>query len=118
MPHFSDLSKSRLIGCDEPLQVVCNEVILYFDVSVIWGQRGQEAQDEAYGNGYSQKKWPYSLHNRIQSLAVDLVPYPIDYNDIERFCLMSGYVLCIAAQKNVSLRWGGTWGDYGHFEIR
>ncbi len=118
MPKFSEISKARLIGCEGPLQVVCNKVIKFYDCSVIWGHRDQAAQDKAYFDGFSDKMWPNSKHNVLLSQAVDLAPYPIDWDDTERFCVMAGFVLCVAAQEKIRLRWGGAWGDYGHFELR
>ena len=117
MPQFSDTSKARLTGCEEPLQAVCNKVIVYYDCSVIWGHRDQAAQDKAYFDSFSDKMFPNSKHNSTPSRAVDLAPWPIDWDDIERFCVMAGFVLCVAAQEKIRLRWGGAWGDYGHFEL-
>ena len=118
MPQFSKTSMGHLAGCEEPLQLVCNEVIVIYDMSVICGRRDQEAQDKAYFDNFSDKMWPNSKHNSKPSRAVDLYPYPIDTEDIERFCVMAGFVLCVAAQKKIRIRWGGAWGDYGHFELR
>lgn len=117
MPKFSDLSKARLLECEEPLQVICNKVIMYYDISVICGYRDQAAQDRAYFDNFSGKMYPNSRHNSLPSQAVDLAPWPIDYDDLKQFCVMAGFVLCIAAQEKIKLRWGGAWNDYGHFEL-
>ena len=60
--------------------------------------------------------------------AVDVAPYPIDWNDRERFTYFAGYVMGIAAKMGIKLRWGGDWDrdhnlkensfdDLPHFEI-
>ena len=119
MPNFSEISNTRLISCEEPLQIICNKVIAYYDMSVICGHRDQIAQDRAYFDGFSTKMYPDSRHNSKPSQAIDIAPYPIDWDDTDRFCVMAGFVLCVAAQEKIRLRWGGTWslGDYGHFEL-
>lgn len=118
MPKFSETSIKRLATCEEPLQVICNKVIVYYDYSVIWGHRDQAAQGKACFDGFSDKMFPDSRHNSEPSQAVDLAPWPIDWDNIEQFCVMAGFVMCVAAQEQVKLRWGGAWGDYGHFELR
>ena len=61
-------------------------------------------------------------------MACDVVPYPIDWNDRERFHLFAGFVLGIANQMGIELRWGGDWNrnwevddnkfdDFPHFEL-
>jgi hypothetical protein len=58
-----------------------------------------------------------------------VVPYPIDWDDRERFHLFSGFVLGIARSMGIKLRWGGDWNmnfevddnnfdDFPHFELR
>ena len=67
-------------------------------------------------------------HNAKPSRAVDVAPYPIDWNDRERFHLFAGFVLGIAYSMDISLRWGGDWNqnfevddnqfdDFPHFEL-
>ncbi len=81
-----------------------------------------------FRTGKSQVKFPHGKHNTNPSLAVDAAPYPIDWQDRERFTLFAGFVLCIAASMGVTLRWGGDWDldwqvrdnsfdDLLHFEI-
>ena len=44
MPKFGNRSKQRLETCHEDLQEIFNEVIKYFDCSVLCGHRGEEDQ--------------------------------------------------------------------------
>ena len=55
-------------------------------------------------------KRPKNKHNAEEpelSKAVDVAPYPIDWNDKERFYYFAGVVMGIAIQMGIPLRWGG-----------
>ena len=120
MPKFSDRSKSRLITCDDRLQDLFNEVVEHFDCTVLCGHRNREDQEKAYREGKSKARWGQSNHNTLPSMAVDVVPYPIDWNDIQRFHHFAGLVLGIAAMKGINIRWGGHFKNFfdgPHFEI-
>jgi hypothetical protein len=54
-------------------------------------------------------QWPDSKHNQSPSMAVDVAPYPIDWADRERFNYFAGYVMGVASQHGIALRWGGDW---------
>jgi peptidoglycan L-alanyl-D-glutamate endopeptidase CwlK len=116
MPNFGERSRINLETCHEDLQRLFNEVIKHFDCSVICGYRGQEEQDKAYHNGQSKLKFPESKHNQMPSLAVDVVPYPIDWSDHERFYMFVGIVRGIAAMMNIPIRCGADWD--GDMEIK
>jgi peptidoglycan L-alanyl-D-glutamate endopeptidase CwlK len=75
-------------------------VIKHFDCSVICGHRGQEEQDEAFHKVLSKHRFPESKHNKETSLAADVVPYPIDWDDTDRFYMFVGFVRGIAAEMN------------------
>lgn len=129
MPRFSSRSLERLETCDPRLQAIFNVVIRNFDCTILEGYRGEEAQNEAYRAGKSTLKYPESKHNRRPSLAVDVAPYPIDWDDTERFYYFGGYVVGIADSLRIDVRWGGDWDsdtlvhdqsffDLPHFEAR
>ena len=78
--------------------------------------------------GKSQVRWPDGKHNTEPSLAVDVCPYPVVWDDRERQTLFAGYVLATAKAMGIDLRWGGDWDrdtevrdnsfdDLVHFEI-
>ena len=128
MPKFSKASASNLATCDVRLRQVFERVIEGFDCTILTGYRDQQTQDDAFDSGASQKKWPDSKHNRSPSLAVDAAPYPIDWEDRERFTYFAGYVVGVGAMLGVKLRWGGDWDqdtevedngfdDLLHFEV-
>lgn len=109
MPKFSSISRERLETCDERLQKVFQEVIKYFDCSIIEGHRGQALQDLYFSQGKSKVKWPDGEHNKLPSRAVDVMPYPINWKDIERVCYFAGYVMATALSMGIKLRWGKDW---------
>ena len=112
MPRFGKRSKQRLKGVDTKLVNVLNELVKIMDVTIIEGLRSQERQDELVAKGASKTK--YSKH--IQGKAVDLAPYPIDWEDRERFHYMGGMVRGIGQQLNVNVRWGGDWDSDGEIK--
>lgn len=130
MPSFSSTSKKRLSTCDEKLQTLFNEVVKHFDCSVTCGYRGKEEQNKAYKAGNSKKQFPHGKHNKLPSNAVDVAPYPIDWDDRERFQYFAGFVLGTAKQLGINIRYGGDWDgdndlkdnkkfdDLVHFEIK
>jgi len=119
MPKYSAASKSRLVTCDPDLQYLFNQIIKDVDCSILCGYRGEVEQTAAFNSGNSKLIYPKSYHNKIPSLAVDAAPYPIDWNDKERFIQFGGYVLGRASVYGIYIVWGGNWKtfkDYPHFQ--
>ena len=128
MYSYSKKSRDRLDTCDERLQDIFNILIDYMDVSILEGHRGEEVQNNYYDEGKSKLRYPDSKHNKSPSLAVDVAPYPIDWEDRERFVYMAGMVKGIAVAMNIDIRWGGDFNrnndltdesflDLVHFEL-
>ena len=109
MPEFSNISKVRLATCHPDIQKVMNEVIKYFDCTILEGHRGSEAQNKAYNEGRSTVIFPNGKHNKIPSEAVDVMPCPIDWKDINRLCYFAGFVVAIGLLMGVKIRWGKDW---------
>jgi peptidoglycan L-alanyl-D-glutamate endopeptidase CwlK len=105
MPKFGRRSRQRLKGVDARLVSVLNEVVKYFDITVIEGLRSQERQNELVKQGKSKTK--FGKH--VQGKAVDIAPYPIDWESRDDFHYLGGFVLGIAAKLGVNVRWGGDW---------
>ena len=129
MYKFGSRSKKHLVTLDKRLKKVLNEVIKHVDCSVIEGQRSEERQNKLFTEGKTKVKYPNGRHNASPSRAVDVVPYPIDWNDRERFHLFAGFVLGISKSMGINLRWGGDWDqdwyvhdnmfdDFPHFELK
>jgi len=128
MPAFSEKSLANLATCDPLLQRVFHEVVLNFDCTVLEGHRDEARQNKMVDEGKSQVRWPDGKHNTEPSLAVDVCPYPVVWDDRERQTLFAGYVLATAKAMGIDLRWGGDWDldtevrdnsfdDLVHFEI-
>ncbi len=128
MPKFGSKSLEKLSTCDKRLQLVFNEVVKTVDCSVLEGHRGKARQNALYFEGKSKVKYPKGRHNANPSRAVDVVPYPVDWDDRERFHLFAGFVIGTASQLGIKLRWGGDWNinwfvddnkvdDVPHFEL-
>jgi len=109
MAHFGKRSRERLKGVDIKLQHILRQLIKIMDVTIIEGLRTQERQDELVAKGASKTK--YSKH--IQGKAVDVAPYPIDWEDRERFHYMGGMLRGIAHELDIKIRWGGDWDSDG-----
>jgi peptidoglycan LD-endopeptidase CwlK len=105
MPRFGKKSRDRLKGVDSKLVNVLNEVVKNFDITVIEGLRSQERQNELVKQGKSKTK--FGKH--VQGRAVDIAPYPIDWNARDDFHYLGGWVLAVAAKMGVKVRWGGDW---------
>jgi len=126
---FSNTSMTKLKTCDKRLQEIFSEVINHIDCTILTGHRTEVEQNEKFRQGLSKVQYPNSKHNHSPSLAVDVAPYPIDWNDRERFTYFAGIVQGIAISKGITLRWGGDWDrdtelrdnafdDLVHFEIK
>jgi len=109
MPRFGKRSKQRLKGVDAKLINVANELIKLMDVTVIEGLRSQDRQNELVSQGKSKTK--FGKH--VAGKALDLAPYPIDWNDRERFHYMGGLIRGIGHSLGVKIRWGGDWDSDG-----
>ena len=128
MPRYSERSSGKLQTCDDRLQRIFREVIKHFDCTILCGHRGYDDQTRLYKEGKSQLTYGYSKHNPYPSQATDAVPYPIDFNDLNRFRYFAGFVMGVAAAMGIGLRWGGDWNmdtqlkdnkffDAAHFEL-
>lgn len=105
MPRFGTTSRKRLEGVDPRMVHLLEEVVKYFDITVIEGVRTQKRQDELVKKGLSKTK--FSKH--ITGLAVDIAPYPIDWNARDDFHYLGGWVLATANRLGYKVRWGGDW---------
>ena len=112
MYKYGKKSKERLATCCPELQAIFNEVIKTTDCSILCGRRDEADQTKAFNEGRSKVKWPDSKHNAIPpalSKAIDVAPYPIDWNDTARFYYFAGRVIGIAQAMGYKVRFGGDW---------
>lgn len=121
--RFGKTSKERMIGVRPELVAVPERALSYgiIDMTIVpyGGLRTEADQKKLFDEGAS--KTMNSMH-RPQSdgygHALDVVPYPIDWNDIERFKLMGTLLFRAAMELNYEIEWGGHWNwkDYPHIQ--
>lgn len=128
---FSKRSLAEIETLEPDLQIVLSKVMNWqiIDFTVIQGVRTIEEQKELVRTGKSRTMNSKHLPNRFgMSEAVDIAPWPIDWNDPERFFFLGGLVFAAAEEMGVKLRWGGDWDsdkdfrdqtfiDLPHFEL-
>lgn len=136
MATFGAKSLAKLKTCHPDIQKVMLEAIKEVDFTVIFGTRMPDEQFELFKQGreFKDGKWvkvgatvtnldgktKKSEHNYSPSRAIDIAPYPIDWDNIKRFLDLSKIVLRIAKEQGVDLEWGGSWKsfpDYPHFQL-
>lgn len=128
MPKFGNESAEQLQSCHYKIREVLTAAIRFIDFSVLSGYRNEAQQNAKFDDNHSKVRYPYSKHNVYPSLGVDIAPWPIDWQDRERFTYLAGIVVGIAFLKGYTLRWGGDWDqdtqvkdndfdDLGHFEL-
>ncbi|MDB4215771.1 M15 family metallopeptidase [bacterium] len=86
------------------------------DFTVIEGVRNINRQRELVKKGAST-----TMNSRhITGHAVDMVPWPVDWEDLERFEVMSEAMKTAAEELDIPIKWGGDWKsfyDAPHFEL-
>jgi peptidoglycan L-alanyl-D-glutamate endopeptidase CwlK len=134
LPKFSAESFTKLSTCHTDLQVLFYEVIKTFDCEILEGYRNEYDQEKAFNSGNTKLHWPDGKHNHQPSMAVDVSPYPVNWNNHNRFYWFAGYVMGIAQKLreegkiNHFIRYGGDWNsdkiienesfkDLVHFEL-
>lgn len=73
------------------------------DITVLEGFRGEAAQNAAVARGASKTPWPRSAHNQRPSLAVDVVPYPVDWDDVRALEALHAYIAGVAHALGIDL---------------
>ena len=149
--QLSKRSLSRLAGVDDKLVAVVKRAIeiSQVDFMVLEGVRSKEQCVINYGKGRTAaqcvaKGVPAQYANpnaakvtwlnnpfaskHVTGKAVDLVPYPVDWNDLKKFDAIAQAMLQAAKELGVTIRWGADWNANGkprergesdspHFEI-
>ena len=114
MAKLGKRSLSRLEGVDPRLITLCHAVCKDFDITVIEGYRTLETQKEYVKKGVS--KTLNSKH--LKGLAVDVAPYPVDWDNDSRFYFMGGLFKAYAAALGINIRLGLDWDGDGKFGVR
>jgi peptidoglycan LD-endopeptidase CwlK len=111
-------SRQRLSGVHPDLVAVVERAIKITEVdfTVLEGLRSRERQKELVAKGAS--KTMNSRH--LTGHAVDLAPWPIDWNDLSRFKLVADAMKQASEELGVPVIWGGSWRSFydgPHFEL-
>lgn len=136
---FSERSLNNLKGVHPKLVAVVKRALELspIDFTVLEGVRSQARQDELWAQGrtkpgpvvtWVQTSGTHGIQADGYGHAVDLAPYPIDWNDLQRFDQLANVMFAAAKELNVTLRWGGDWdmdqiihergeSDSPHFEL-
>lgn len=149
--NLSQKSLDRLVGVDERLQRVVKRAIELSkqDFMVLEGVRTRQQCMTNYGKGRTiaqcvAKGVPAQYANpnaakvtwlnnpfaskHVSGKAVDLVPYPVDWNDLKKFDVIAQAMLQASKELGIPIRWGADWdadgkprergeSDSPHFEI-
>ena len=120
MSSLTERDMVRLASCDLKLQMLLIKARKQTPFMVVCGHRKEEKQNEAFRNGYTQVQWPNSKHNQEPSLAVDLCPLPVNWQNTRHFFELAAYIWAECLRQDTPVIWGGSYsfGDYGHFELR
>lgn len=126
-------SEERLQGVNPSLVAVVRRAIELstVDFTVLEGKRTLERQQELFDQGRTKpgKIVTWTMKSKhLDGDAVDLVPFPVDWNDTKKFDAIAKAMFAAAAELGVKLRWGADWdgdgkprekGEYDspHFEI-
>ena len=128
-------STRKLNTVHADLQTVLIEAIATskIDFSIIWGHRGEKAQNAAVAAGNSPLLYPRSKHNKLPSLAFDVAPYysknpHIRWQETSDFKKLGKHIMATAKKLDIHIRWGHDWDEDGklgekgefdmpHFEI-
>ena len=129
MSVFGAASRANLAECHPQLRRLFAEVIKSWDCTVIDGARTLAEQKKNVAKGVSKTMASKHLPQADGfAHAVDVVPYPINWTDTRRMYVFGGFVLGIAAQLGIRVRWGADWDadkdfndhsfiDLPHFEL-
>lgn len=111
-------SLQNLSGVNPDLVAVVKRAIQITEVdfTVIEGIRNINRQRELLKAGKST-----TMNSRhLTGHAVDMVPWPIDWNDLSRFEVMAEAMKSAAEELNIPIVWGGDWKSFydgPHFEL-
>ena len=120
MPKLSAKSQAKLNTCHSDLIKLIEAVAETEKCAVICGFRGRYEQEQAYREGKSKAKFGQSKHNLKPSQAVDVVPLPLDWNDIPAFEKLGEKIMAKADEMGIKIKWGKNFKglvDYPHFEL-
>lgn len=126
--HLSPASQGKLNQVRGDLKAVCKKAFetMPFDITIIEGLRDQKRQAQLFAEG----KTKVMTSRHMSGNAIDMAPYPVDWNDTARFKIMAQHMFAAAKELGITIRWGGNWSridenqappssfvDMPHFEL-
>lgn len=116
--RFSKLSEQRLTGVNPKLVQVVRLALQKTnqDFLVLEGVRTPQRQRELYNQGRTTpgKIVTWTLKSKhIDGLAVDLAPYPLDWNNLKAFDAIAEAMFKASKELNIPIRWGADWDQDG-----
>jgi peptidoglycan L-alanyl-D-glutamate endopeptidase CwlK len=139
MPAFGATSLKKLEGVDPRMVEVCKRAIQIStqDFLVLEGVRTPQRQAALYAQGRTlpgkQVTWTLKSNHFVNPKtgfgeAVDLCPYPVDWETPAKFDAISRAMFAAAAELGTPIRWGADWdrdgnprergeSDSPHFEL-
>ena len=96
-----------------------HRVVARRDCMIACGHRTDEEQNDAYERGFSKVQYPDSKHNSTPSMAVDVVPWPSKWSDMDCFQELALIIREEWAKidgidkQGFKLKWGGNWSYTG-----
>ena len=129
MPRFGQDSQKKLRMVHPSLRQLFERVVVEFDMKVIEGERSKERQKQLVEEGASKTlNSKHIIQADGWAHAVDVAPYPIDWNNVAPYYYMAGRIIELARTQGVKVRWGGDWDmdgdlteekflDLVHFEL-
>lgn len=111
---LSKISQERLNTCHPDLIKLMTAVSEVVNIAILCGHRGEVEQNKAFTEKKSKLKFPKSKHNKTPSLAVDIAPLPIDWNNTDAFKSLANLVFEIADRQKIHIRWGGDFNQDGN----
>ncbi len=115
MATFGYSSLKQLDTLHPDLKKVLLEAVKTSNFTILEGHRGEAAQNKAFDEGKSKKRWPEGNHNSLPSKAADCAPYPVNWNDTARFFVMIGHIQSAAIRLGINIRVGADWDSDGNF---
>lgn len=124
MYALSPASIRKLEGVHPDLVRVVKQAIRITnqDFSILEGVRTPERQKKLYAQGRTEPgeivTWTLKSNHFINpetgyGHAVDIVPYPLDWNDPKKFDAIAKAMFSAAKELKVNLRWGADWDQDG-----
>lgn len=117
-------SLNNLKSCDKRLQDMANMMLARsdFDLTITCGFRGEAEQNDAYNRGTSKARFGQSKHNTFPSQAIDICPYPINWDTTDRrWQDMALNAMWCAGKLGFEITWGGSFKklkDMPHIELK